>query len=212
MRSAGSSSPGGARRARWPGRRGPAGRGGPGRVCVAAGVGGVSGGRRAWLEPGRRGRGPGRRAPPRAVVGLRRRSAPDGPAGLVAPCSVPAAARGGLLALPPRHRLRRGRRRRGADPGRRGGLPALVSEVAAPPRIASREYGAGAPPQCDLRAAGPRLGSPCRRAHAGGPRRGGRDPRGLHGVPLGPARTSRCRRSSGSRTWCASRAGPAPRP
>ena len=74
----------------------------------------------SWLGPS---------CPAPICGGPRRRPAPDGPPGLVASCPFPAAAGRGLLALPPRHRLRRGRRERGADHGGRGGLLALVSEV-----------------------------------------------------------------------------------
>ena len=69
---------------------------------------------------------------------------------------------------------------------RRRRLPAVVSEDPASRRVASQPYGAGAPPQCDLRAARPRLGPSCCRTHAGGASGDGCSPRGLQCVPLRP--------------------------
>ena len=62
----------------------------------------------------------------------------------------------------------------------------MVSEDPASRRVASDAYGAGAPPQCDLRAARPRLGPSCCRTHAGGASGDGCSPRGLQCVPLRP--------------------------
>ena len=90
------------------GLRGGAGRDGDERPpCVTAGRGGGGAGMPSWW-----------RVPSLPHPGLwwasARRRAPDGPARVVAPRPVRAAAGGGVLALPARHRVRRGRR----EPGR----------------------------------------------------------------------------------------------